>query len=103
MVYTVTGSAGTPADTASNTSDPYTTTALAILAGGVVVGGAHAYSTSTYAWTGLTEDEDEVVEGARTQTAASAAFAAAQASPTITCDPSSTANGGMVLAAFGPA
>lgn len=102
IVYAIYGSSGAPTDNASNTSDPYSTTALAISASGVAIGGAHAFSTSTYGWTGLTEDVDEVVEGARTHTSASAAFVTAQSSPTITCDPSSTADGGMVVAAWGP-
>jgi hypothetical protein len=84
-------------------ADPLSTTSCAYPAGGVMVGVAAMNLTGvTYTWSGLTENIDTTIE-TYAYTMASAAFAAAAASPTISVDNDSggpASAGALVLASW---
>lgn len=77
----------TPTDTGSASAADPISDDLNISAGGVAVGGALTFTTTTVTWTaGLTERSDFQLESAQTQSSASDAFADAQTGLTIEAD-----------------
>jgi len=86
----------------SDGSDPLSVS-LNCPAGGVVIAAAFNSNGSTFTWAGVTENYDEVVEGANTHTGASDAFATTQTGLAISCDPSASSDQGLVAASWGPA
>lgn len=100
-VYRAIGSQSTANATASSTADPMSAS-LFIPYNGIGIGVAQDISTSTYTWTNLTEDYDEIFEVTTTQTGASLNNLSPQ-TPTITANPSNTAvTPAMALASWSP-
>lgn len=93
----------TQTDTVTATADP-STGAIDCVAGGVIVAYGSSYGGAglTHAWTGLTENFDEVVDGGIStfHTGASDAFATAQTGLSVSMNPSGGTNAAMVAAAF---
>ena len=108
-VWAVYGAAGAASDTVSVTgTGALSTTALAIPANGVAIGGVVLSGTGlrTTTWAGLTENFDEEIEAATNllQTGASLAVVAAQSAPTISATFSGAINwAAMSLASWAPA
>ena len=105
MVWDVQNTSTTPTDTGYkvDTDDPMTDD-INVVANSIVVGMAcNSSSGATHAWTGVTEEFDEVIEGTQIWTAGSAFVATADSSYTVTCDQSGTAEPSFCCASFPPA
>ena len=90
-------------DTGSSNADPMTDT-LNCPANGVVIGGAtNSNTVSAHAWTGITENFDDLVESVTYHTGAFLTFSTTQTGLTVTADPDgAAADTAMVCASWGP-
>lgn len=79
-------------------------TTLDIPSGGVALAGIQSSDTSTFSWSGLTEQDDRVVEaGNLSMSCAGDAFAGAQTGHAISATPSSSSNPRIVAASWAKA
>jgi hypothetical protein len=99
-VYDLNSATATQTGTSTN-ADP-SSASLNISAGGVAIGGGYTIPVATSAtWTNLTENFDATFDTNRTYSGASAAFASAQTSLSLSCDWASSAGSeAVVFAAF---
>ena len=74
---------------------------LTVPAGGFIVGYHTDHATSTHSWTELTENFDEAMLSNRVHSGASKSYSAA-ATPTITVDPTGSAESAALVVAFRP-
>jgi hypothetical protein len=102
--YSLYGAAAAASATASNTSNPLSTT-INIPAGGVCIGTVQQYGGSqTWSWSGLTEDFDSTMGGSRPFSGASTASSGGVTGQTVTATPSGSPSGQtLALASWAPA
>jgi hypothetical protein len=103
-VWAIYGASSSPSATAGASGNAPSTT-ISVPAGGFAVGCImhNTGGSSTFSWSGLTENYDAVIASSNSHSGASSLFTAAQAPLSVTCTQSGGTNNAMALAAFAPA